>query len=87
MARLKCLAPSIKKWRIAPLFDQGELADPRIGLAQRHAELVRQADQPLARPLHEFGVGREGGVLLLHGGVDNHLREVGRLAAPSRTAT
>src|SRR5215831_6387192 len=34
---------------VALVLDQSQLADPRIGLAQAHAELFSQAHQPLAR--------------------------------------
>ena len=49
----------------------------RIGLAQGHIVLVRKLHQPFPRPVRQLGVAREGGVLLLHGRVDNNLREVG----------
>ena len=35
--------------------------------------------QALSRPLHQLGIGREGDRLLLHGGVEDHLGEVGGL--------
>ena len=67
---------------IALVLDQRELADPRIGLAQGDAVLLGQPHQPLARPVHQLGVGREHHVLGLHRGVDDHPREVGRLDRP-----
>jgi len=36
------------------VLDQSQLADPRIGLAQAHSELLRQSHQPLARPVEQF---------------------------------
>ena len=59
--------------------DQCQLADPSIGLAQAHAELLSQAHQPLARPVQQLGVGREHHRLRLHRGVDHNTGEVGRL--------
>src|SRR6516165_7117433 len=44
---------------VALVLDQSQLADPRIGLAQAHSELLRQSHQPLARPVEQFGVGRK----------------------------
>jgi hypothetical protein len=40
--------------------DQRMFADPLVGLAQRHPDLLRQPDQPFPRATHEFGVGRVG---------------------------
>ena len=65
--------------RIALVGDQRVLADPLVGLAQFDARLPRQLHQPLARPMHELSVGRKGHRLGLHGGVDDHLRKIGRL--------
>ena len=53
--------------------NQGELAHPRIGLAQHHATMFRQSHQLLARPVQKPGVGREHHVLGLHRGVDDYL--------------
>ena len=61
------------------MLDQGELADPRIGLPQLHAQLFGQLHQLLAGPVQQLGVGREGNVLRLHRGVDNDARELRRL--------
>src|SRR5215472_9607204 len=44
---------------VALVLDQSQLADPRIGLAQAHAELLRESHQPLARPVEQLGVGRK----------------------------
>jgi len=66
---------------IALIFDQSLLADPLIGLAQRHTLELGQLHQSLARPLHQFGIGRETDRLFLHRGVDNHRLEVGRLGS------
>ena len=38
--------------------------------------LFGEPNQPLARPVHELGVGRKRHRLRLHGRVDDHLREV-----------
>ena len=35
--------------------------------------------QALSRPVHQLGIGRKGDRLLLHGGVEDHLGEVGGL--------
>ena len=61
---------------IALVGDQRVLADPLIGLAQAHAGLPGELHQPLARPMHELGVGRKGDRLGLNCGVDDHLGEV-----------
>src|SRR3979409_1844614 len=57
------------------MLDQGELADPRIGLPELHAQLFGQLHQLLTGPVHQLGVGREGNVLRLYRGVDNDARE------------
>src|SRR6516164_8696179 len=44
---------------VALVLDQNQLADPRIGLAQAQAELLRQSHLPLACPVKHFGVGRK----------------------------
>ena len=64
---------------IALMLDQGELAHPRIGLAQTHAVVLRQPHQLLARPVQKLGIGGEHHVLGLHRGVDDHPRQLGRL--------
>src|SRR6516165_11766264 len=69
---------------VALMLDQSQLADPRIGLAQAHAELFSQAHQPLARPVEQLGVGREHHRLRLHRGVDHNTGEIG---ASVRVAT
>ena len=61
------------------MLDQGELADPRIGLAQSHAVPLRQPHQLLAGPVQQLGVGGERHVLGLHRGVDDHPGQFGRL--------
>jgi len=38
---------------VALMLDQSQLADPRVGLAQAHSELLRQSHQPLARPVEQ----------------------------------
>src|SRR5258708_4750904 len=65
------------------MLDQGELADPRIGLPELHAQLFGQLHQLLTGPVHQLGVGREGNVLRLHRGVDNDARELRRLHGTS----
>jgi hypothetical protein len=59
--------------------DQRVFADPFVGLAQPHAVLLGQPHQPLARPMHQLGVGRERDRLGLHCRVDDHLGKVRRL--------
>jgi hypothetical protein len=56
--------------------DQRALANARVGLAQADAQLLGKLHQPLARPVHQFRVGRKRHRLRLHRGVDNHLGEV-----------
>src|SRR5262249_52801519 len=58
------------------MLDELDLADPRIGLAQRDAELLGELDQLLPGPVHQLGVGRVGDVLRLHGGVNNDAGEI-----------
>jgi hypothetical protein len=64
---------------VALVLDEGQLAETPIGLAQAHAELLRQTHQPLARSVDELGVGREHHRLRLHRGVDHNTGEIGRL--------
>ena len=59
--------------------DQRTLADPLMRPSQIEASFPGQLCQPLARPMHELGVGRKGHRLGLHGGVDDHLGKIGRL--------
>ena len=61
---------------VALVGDQRVLADPLIGLAQPHAVPLGQPHQPLARPMHQLGVGRERHRLRLHRRVDDDLGEV-----------
>ena len=79
-------APELLGVGVALMGDQRMFAHPRVGLAQIDAGFFRQLHQPLARPMHELGVGRKGDCLGLHGGVHNHLGEVGGLgrAGPRR---
>lgn len=67
---------------IALVLDQRALADPRIRLAQRHALLLRQPDQPFAGAMQQPGVGREHHILGLHRRVDG---ELGKVARPGRS--
>ena len=64
---------------VALVSDQRMLAHPRVGLAQFDAGFPGQPHQPLARLMHQLGVGRKGDRLGLHGGVHNDLGEVGGL--------
>ena len=60
-------------------LDERDLADPGIGLAQGDAVRLCEPHQALSRPVHQLGIGRKGDRLLLHGGVEDHLGEVGGL--------
>src|SRR5258708_7796884 len=42
------------------MLDQGELADPRVGLPEFHTQLFGQLHQLLTGPVQQLGVGREG---------------------------
>ena len=64
---------------VALMGDQRMFPHPRVGLAQVDAGLPGQLDQPLARPMHQLGVGRKGDSLGLNGRVDDHLGKVGGL--------
>jgi hypothetical protein len=64
---------------VALVLDQSQLADPRIGLAQAHAELFSQTHQPLARPVEQLGVGWKHHRLRLHRRIDHNTGEVGGL--------
>jgi hypothetical protein len=66
-------------WGIALVLDQGELADPPIGLTQLDAGALGEPHQDLARPVQEPRVGREHHVLGLYRGVDDDAIEIGRL--------
>lgn len=59
---------------ITLMLDQGELAHPRIGLAQRHPGQLRQPHQFLACPVQKLCIGGERHVLGLNRGVNDHLR-------------
>jgi hypothetical protein len=52
------------------------LGDAQIGLPESHRMTTGQAIEPLDRCMQELGVGREGDVLGLHGGVDRDPRQV-----------
>ena len=68
--------------------DQRVFANPLIGLAQPHAVLLGQPHQPLARAMHQFGVGRERHGLGLNRGVDDRpWKKSEGFAAPVRVAT
>jgi hypothetical protein len=64
---------------IALVLDQGELAHPRIGLAQLDALLPRKPDQDLAGTVEQPRLGGEHHVLRLHRGVDDDAVKIGRL--------
>lgn len=64
---------------IALLLDQGELADPCIGLPQPDAPLPRKPHETFASPMHQPCIGWEGDGLRLHCRIDNDPCEVGRL--------
>ncbi len=61
---------------VALMGDQRIFADPLVGLAQFDARSFGQLHQPLARPMHQLGVGRKGDRLGLNRRVDDHLGEV-----------
>ena len=61
---------------LALMGDQRVFADPLVGLAQLNAGFLGQPHQPLARPMHQLGVGRKGHRLGLHSRVDNDLGEI-----------
>jgi hypothetical protein len=61
------------------MLDQGEFADPHIGLPQFQSGLPCQTCQPFPRPMDKFGVGRKHHVLRLHRGVHDHLPRIGWL--------
>ncbi len=67
---------------VALMLDQGELADPLIGLAKLDPVLFGQAHEPLSGAVHQPSVGGEHYVLGLHRGVDDHLAEIRRLGRP-----
>ena len=72
---------------VALVGDQRMFADPLIPPGETDAGFPGQPHQPLARPMHELGVGRKGDRLRLNRGIHNDLGEVGGLAAPVRVAT
>ena len=63
---------------VALMLDQGQLADPDIGLTQDQPVLLGQPHLDLVRAVHQLGIGREGNRLGLHRGVDHHLRQFSR---------
>lgn len=54
------------------MLDQGEFADPNIGLPQFQSGLPCQAHQPFPTPMDEFGIGRKHHILRLNSRVHNH---------------
>jgi hypothetical protein len=66
---------------IAPRHHCGALGDAQIRLPQLHPVLFGQLDDPSERRMQQLGVGREGDVLGLDGGIHGHSLEV---AGPQR---
>lgn len=67
---------------VALVFDQGQFADPFIGLAQVDAQALCHPHQPLARPVHQPGIGGEHHILGLDGRIDDHLAKIRGLCRP-----
>ena len=63
---------------VALMGDQRVFADPLVGLAQRHAVLLGQPNQPLAGAMHQLGVGGKRDGLRLNRRVDDDLGKVRR---------
>jgi hypothetical protein len=61
---------------VAARHHRRALGDTQIGLPQPHRVVAGQAIEPLDRGMQELGVGREGDVLRLYGGVDRNPRQV-----------
>jgi len=61
---------------VAPGHHGGPLGEPRIGLAQFHIMFLGQSAELPDRRLQEPGIGREGAVLGLHGGIDRDPRQI-----------
>ena len=72
--------------RITLMGDQRPFAHPLVGLAKLDADFLGQLHQPLARPMHQLGVGRKGHRLGLNGRIDDHLGKSAGFAAPVRVA-
>jgi hypothetical protein len=72
---------------VALMGDQRVFADPLIGLAQAHASFLRQLRQPLARPMHELGVGRKSTALGCTVVSTMTMEKSAGFAAPVRAAT
>ena len=66
---------------IAPRHHRGALGDAQIGLPQLHPVLFGQLDDPSDRRMQQLGVGREGDVLGLDGGIHGYSLEI---AGPQR---
>jgi hypothetical protein len=56
--------------------DGGTLGNPPIALAQHHALVLGELDQPLQSPMHEAGVGRVRDRLGLYRGVHRDALEI-----------
>ena len=61
---------------IASRHHRRVLSDAQIRLPQPYATFIGQTIEPLDRGVQQFGVGREGDGLGLHGGVHRHPLEV-----------
>src|SRR5258705_10810568 len=64
---------------VALMLDQGELADPCVGLPGFHTQLFGQLHQLLTGPVHQLGVGGESDVLRPSPGIGHDRGEVARL--------
>jgi len=62
--------------RITPRHHRGMLGDAQIGLPQPYSAFIGQTVEPLDRRMQQFGVGREGDGLRLHGGIHRDPLEV-----------
>jgi hypothetical protein len=69
-------APELVGVGISSDHNRRPFGDPQIALPERDAVALGEADQLLDRLVGEPGVGRMGDRLRLHGGVDDHFREV-----------
>jgi hypothetical protein len=68
---------------VAPRHHRRAFGDAEVGLPQPHLVLVGQAVEAPDRRVQQLGVGREGDVLGLHGGVD---RDPLKVTGPQRAA-
>ena len=75
-AQLPMVAFELLGVGIAPRHHRGALGDALIGLPQLHPVLFGQSDDPIDRRMQQLGVGREGDVLGLDGGIHRNPFEV-----------